>query len=52
MAQPMLAALFALWFIHQPIRLPTGIGGLLALAGVGIVVLASERRSMLALATN
>jgi len=52
MAQPMLAALFALWFIHQPILLPTVIGGLIALAGVGIVVLASERRSMLALATN
>jgi len=46
LAQPMLAALFALWFIRQPIPLATVVGGLIALAGIGIVAYANERRGL------
>jgi drug/metabolite transporter (DMT)-like permease len=43
LAQPMLAGLFALAFLHQPIPLATVSGGLIALAGIGIVAYANER---------
>jgi len=51
LAQPILTASFALWFVHQPILAPTLIGGLIALAGIAIVVLATER-GLTALATT
>ncbi len=44
LAQPMLAALFALAFVHQVIPWTTVLGGLVALAGIGIVAYANERQ--------
>jgi drug/metabolite transporter (DMT)-like permease len=43
LAQPMLAALFALAFLNQTIPWTTAVGGLIALAGIGIVAYANER---------
>jgi len=43
LAQPILAALFALAFLHQPVPPLTIAGGLTALAGIGIVAFANER---------
>jgi drug/metabolite transporter (DMT)-like permease len=43
LAQPMLAALFALAVLHQPIPLATIAGGTIALLGIGIVAYANER---------
>jgi len=45
LAQPMLAALFALAILHQSIPLTTAVGGLIALAGIGIVAYANERQT-------
>jgi drug/metabolite transporter (DMT)-like permease len=45
LAQPMLAALFALAILHQSIPLTTVVGGLIALAGIGIVAYANERQT-------
>ena len=44
LAQPMLAALFALAFLHQSIPWTTAVGGAIALAGIGIVAYANERQ--------
>ena len=44
LAQPMLAALFALAFLHQGIPWTTAVGGAIALAGIGIVAYANERQ--------
>lgn len=44
LAQPILSALAALAFIHQAIAPTTVLGGLVALAGIGIVAYANERR--------
>ena len=44
LAQPMLAALFALAFVQQSIPWTTAVGGLIALAGIGIVAYANERQ--------
>lgn len=44
LAQPLMAAVFALIFLHQVIPLATAIGGLIALAGIGVVAYANERR--------
>ena len=44
LAQPMLAALFALAFVGEAIPWTTVIGGLIALAGIGIVAYANERQ--------
>jgi drug/metabolite transporter (DMT)-like permease len=43
LAQPILAALFALAFLHQPIPIATALGGTVALLGIGIVAYANER---------
>lgn len=45
LAQPALAALFALALLHQQIPLATAVGGIIALAGIGIVAYANERRA-------
>jgi drug/metabolite transporter (DMT)-like permease len=45
LAQPMLAALFALAFLHQTIPWTTVAGGLIALVGIGIVAYANERQT-------
>ena len=45
LAQPMLAALFALAFLHQSIPWTTAAGGAIALAGIGIVAYANERQT-------
>ena len=44
LAQPLLAAVFALIFLGQVIPLTTALGGLVALAGIGVVAYANERR--------
>lgn len=44
LAQPMLAALFALAILQQSIPWTTAAGGLIALAGIGIVAYANERQ--------
>jgi drug/metabolite transporter (DMT)-like permease len=44
LAQPVLAAVFALMFLAQVIPLATALGGLVALAGIGVVAYANERR--------
>jgi drug/metabolite transporter (DMT)-like permease len=43
LAQPLLASLFALAFLHQALVATTVLGGLVALAGIGIVAYANER---------
>lgn len=45
LAQPALAALFALAFLHQAIPWTTTLGGAIALAGIGIVAYANERQT-------
>jgi drug/metabolite transporter (DMT)-like permease len=45
LAQPMLAALFALALLHQSIPWTTVVGGAIALAGIGIVAYANERQT-------
>ena len=45
LAQPMLAALFALALLHQAIPFSTAAGGAIALAGIGIVAYANERQT-------
>jgi drug/metabolite transporter (DMT)-like permease len=43
LAQPTLAALFALAILHQSIPITTAFGGAIALLGIGIVAYANER---------
>jgi len=43
LAQPLMAALFALLFLAQVIPLTTALGGIIALAGIGLVAYANER---------
>ena len=43
LAQPLLAAFFAYLFLGQLIPLTTALGGLIALAGIGVVAYANER---------
>ena len=40
-----IAALLAFLFLHQSVPLTTAIGGLIALAGIGLVAYANERAS-------
>jgi drug/metabolite transporter (DMT)-like permease len=44
LAQPLMAALFALIFLGQQIPAATALGGLIALAGIGVVAYGNERR--------
>jgi len=44
LAQPLMAAVFALMFLGQVIPLTTALGGLVALAGIGVVAYANERQ--------
>jgi drug/metabolite transporter (DMT)-like permease len=44
LAQPLMAALFALIFLGQHIPAATALGGLIALAGIGLVAYGNERR--------
>jgi drug/metabolite transporter (DMT)-like permease len=43
LAQPLMAATFALILLHQVIPLTTALGGIIALAGIGVVAYANER---------
>ncbi|HZV78469.1 MAG TPA: DMT family transporter [Candidatus Binatus sp.] len=43
LAQPLMAAFFAYAFLGQMIPLTTALGGLIALAGIGVVAYANER---------
>lgn len=43
LAQPLMAAVFALIFLGQHIPVATALGGAVALAGIGVVAYASER---------
>ena len=45
LSQPLIAALLAFLFLHQSVPLTTAIGGLIALAGIGLVAYANERAS-------
>jgi drug/metabolite transporter (DMT)-like permease len=45
LSQPLIAALLAFVFLHQSVPLTTAIGGLIALAGIGLVAYANERAS-------
>jgi len=44
LAQPLMAALFALIFLGQQVPVATALGGLIALAGIGVVAYGNERR--------
>lgn len=44
LAQPLMAAFFALIFLGQQIPVATALGGLIALAGIGVVAYGNERR--------
>jgi len=48
LAQPLLAAFFAYAILHQSIPWTTAAGGLIALAGIGIVAYANERQPLAA----
>ena len=52
LAQPALAALFALAFLDQRIPPTTAIGGAIALLGIGIVAYANERKAPAASLSN
>jgi drug/metabolite transporter (DMT)-like permease len=45
LSQPLVAAILAYIFLHQAVPLTTAIGGLIALAGIGLVAYANERSS-------
>jgi drug/metabolite transporter (DMT)-like permease len=45
LSQPLIAAVLAFIFLHQTVPLTTAIGGLIALAGIGLVAYANERAS-------
>jgi drug/metabolite transporter (DMT)-like permease len=45
LAQPLMAAVFALIFLGQHIPPATALGGLIALAGIGVVAYGNERRT-------
>jgi drug/metabolite transporter (DMT)-like permease len=45
LSQPLIAALLAYLFLHQIVPSTTAIGGLIALAGIGLVAYANERVS-------
>src|ERR1700680_3928611 len=44
LAQPLMAAVFALFFLAQHIPVTTALGGVIALAGIGVVAYGNERR--------
>ncbi|MBV8082813.1 MAG: DMT family transporter [Candidatus Eremiobacteraeota bacterium] len=44
LAQPLMAAVFSVIFLAQMIPLTTALGGIIALAGIGVVAYANERR--------
>jgi len=43
LSQPLIAAVLAFLFLHQTVPVTTAIGGLVALAGIGLVAYANER---------
>jgi drug/metabolite transporter (DMT)-like permease len=43
LSQPLIAAVLAFLFLHQIVPMTTAIGGLVALAGIGLVAYANER---------
>jgi drug/metabolite transporter (DMT)-like permease len=45
LSQPLIAAMLAFLFLHQVVPATTAIGGLIALAGIGLVAYANERAS-------
>jgi drug/metabolite transporter (DMT)-like permease len=45
LSQPLIAAVLAFLFLHQTVPVTTAVGGLIALAGIGLVAYANERAS-------